>query len=93
MKITIGLNQADFDCLRGNVSEDSPLWQVFKPWQKDDESGYMDFKHASPGIMPLTAEFHIYCSKEEGEQLLAIAKKHCLGAVSAINGGLAGRSI
>ena len=74
MKIVIGLNQADFVCLRDKIPDDSSLRQVFKPWQNDDdESGYDEFKQTGPGI-PLTAEIQIHCSKEEGEQLLAFAR-------------------
>ena len=72
MKIVIGLNQTDFVCLRDKIPDDSSLRQVFKPWQNDDdESGYDEFKQTGPGI-PLTAEIQIHCSKEEGEQLLAL---------------------
>jgi len=63
MKIVIGLNQADFVCLRDKIPDDSSLRQVFKPWQNDDdESGYVEFKQTGPGI-PLTAEIQIHCSK------------------------------
>jgi hypothetical protein len=92
MKIVIGLNQTDFVCLRDKIPTDSSLWQVFKPWQNDDESGYVEFKQTGPGI-PLTAEFQIYCSKEQGEQLLAVAKKHCPSVVPPVNAALAGRTI
>ena len=93
MKIVIGLNQADFVCLRDKIPDDSSLRQVFKPWQNDDnESGYDEFKQTGPGI-PLTAEIQIHCSKEEGEQLLAFAKKHCPSAVPPVNAALAGRTI
>jgi hypothetical protein len=88
MKIVIGLNQTDFLCLRDKIPDDSPLRQVFKPWQNDeDENGYVEFKQSGPGI-PLTAEFQIHCSKEEGEQLLAFAKKHCQSAVPPVNAAL-----
>ena len=93
MKIVIGLNQADFVCLRDKIPDDLSLRQVFKPWQNDDnESGYDEFKQTGPGI-PLTAEIQIHCSKEEGEQLLAFAKKHCPSAVPPVNAALAGRTI
>ena len=93
MKIVIGLNQTDFVCLRDKIPDDSSLRQVFKPWQNDDdESGYVEFKQTGPGI-PLTAEIQIHCSKEEGEQLLAFAKKHCPSAVPPVNAALAGRTI
>ena len=90
MKIVIGLNQTDFVCLRDKIPDDSSLRQVFKPWQNDDdESGYDEFKQTGPGI-PLTAEIQIHCSKEEGEQLLAFAKKHCPRAVPPVNAALLG---
>ena len=93
MKIVIGLNQTDFVCLRDKIPDDSSLRQVFKPWQNDDdESGYDEFKQTGPGI-PLTAEIQIHCTKEEGEQLLAFAKKHCPSAVPPVNTALAGRTI
>ena len=92
MKIVIGLNQTDFVCLRDKIPDDSSLRQVFKPWQNDYESGYVEFKQTGPGI-PLTAEFQIHCSKEQGEQLLAVAKNHCPSAIPPVTAALAGRTI
>jgi len=74
MTIVIGLNQSDFVCLRDKIPNDSLLRRVFKPWQNDDESGYVEFKQTGPGI-PLIAEFQIHCSKEQGPTAFGLCKK------------------
>jgi hypothetical protein len=82
----IQLDQSSFDCL-AKFSSDA-LQQVFKPRKKDDESGYMELPPDTLGT-PLTAKLiQIFCSKEEGQQLLAIAQAHCTAGVFAIKDAL-----
>ena len=86
MNICIPVDQSSFDCLSKFSSH--ALQQVFKPREKNDESGYVELPPDRLGT-PLTAKLmQVFCSKEEGQQLLAIAQAHCTAAVPSINEAL-----
>lgn len=91
MSISIQLDKSSFDCLSTSIPAVSPLRQLFQPRKKDDESGYVDVVHARTG-MPMAATLvQVYCSEDEGQELLGIAQTHCTDAVHSIKEALAGR--
>jgi hypothetical protein len=86
MSLCIPVDQSSFDCL-SKFSPDA-LQEVFKPRGKENESGYVELPPDSLGT-PLAAKLmQVFCSKEEGEQLLAIAQAHCTAAVASIKEAL-----
>ena len=86
MRLCIPVDQSSFDCL-SKFSPDA-LQQVFKVREKDDQSGYVELSPDGLGT-PLTAKLmQVFCSKEEAQQLLAIAQAHCTAAVASIKEAL-----
>ena len=85
MSICIQLDQSSFECLRDKAFD--ALQQVFKHREKDDTSGYVNL--TVDKLMPLNIDpIQVFCSKEEGQELLGIAQTHCTGAVHAIKEAL-----
>lgn len=88
MKLEIDFKKAALWCLQNNVPYESQLHRAFESC--DGEIGIVEFIPV-PGGIAAGPEIVMCCTKEQAEQLLEIAKKHCPDAVYPIQQALAGR--
>jgi hypothetical protein len=80
VNIHISLTRAAFSCLANKVPIDSLLSRIFQPLDDNGLGGAVTSAGAEDVV--------IHCSREEAEQLVDLAKKHCADAVVPISQAL-----
>jgi hypothetical protein len=88
MNLRIELTRNDYLLLLGKIPADSSSRHIFESQKKADGIGMVEFQYDQG--MPMGDEVVIYCSREDAEQLLAIALQHSTDAAYPIRRALAG---